>query len=55
MKNVEPNGRLLLCVLVMLQSCFCLFYAFPLFCQIVVNKSVLNFRVSADNRIFDFL
>ena len=38
----------------MLQSCFCFFYAFPLFYKIVSNKSVLNFCVAADNRVFDF-
>ena len=38
----------------MLQSCFCLFNGFPIFCQITANKSVLDFGIAADNRIFNF-
>ena len=37
-----------------LQSCFCFFKGFPVFRQIAVNKSVLDFGIAADNRIFDF-
>ena len=44
----------MLCVLFTLQSCFCFFNAFPLFRQITVNKSVLDFGIAVDNCIFNF-